>query len=239
MTDAPVWWARDRADRLVFEARVDSLVGTSLAHVRYFDFDTSEGVRAVPEGEEWLDPPWRRDEFDLLNWGLELDTSDGRTFATTWYTSPFEGIDFEEERFLRTSLGSDAWVAIWDVTATERWSDYIGRTVTRVQVCWERWERRAFACHAVVLDVGGAMVVIGGEGDFVVVTFGARLEKVALLRGSFLVEERERDGVSNPVGDHPLRILLGQETFPHAREREDFPLAPPQGSRGRASGQCV
>ena len=108
----------------------------------------------------------------MLDWGLELDTSDGRMFATNWYTSPFEGIDFDEERLLDTSLGSDAWVAIWDVTATERWGDYVGRTVTRVQVCWERWEHDAFACHAIVLDVGDAMFVVGGEGDYVVVTFG-------------------------------------------------------------------
>ena len=142
MTNAHVWWARDRADRVAFEARAAQLVGAVLAHVRYFDIDVSDGVRVVPEGDEWLDPPWRNEDHDLLDWGLELDTSDGRTFAARWETSPYEGIGLDEGRLLETWLGPGASVAIWDVTSTERWRDYVGRTVTRVQVCWERWEHR-------------------------------------------------------------------------------------------------
>src|SRR5687767_4133082 len=138
MTNAHVWWARDRADRVAFEARAAQLVGAVLAHVRYFDIDVSDGVRVVPEGDEWLDPPWRNEDHDLLDWGLELDTSDGRTFAARWETSPYEGIGLDEGRLLETWLGPGASVAIWDVTSTERWRDYVGRTVTRVQVCWER-----------------------------------------------------------------------------------------------------
>ena len=110
---------------------------------------------------------------DLLDWGLELDTRDGRTFGASWYVTPFEGLDFGEERLLETRLEPDASVAIWDVTTTEAWNHYVGRTVTQVEVCWERWDRDAFACHAVVLDFAGSKVVVGGEGDTVGVTFGA------------------------------------------------------------------
>lgn len=172
MADSQVWWARDRIGRATFEARAERLVGAVLAHVRYFDMDTSEGVRVVPEGQEWLEPPWRCEDHDLIDWGLELETRDGRTFAAGWYVSPFEGIDFDEKPLLETWLGPAASIAIWDVTATEAWRDYVGRTVTRVQVCWEQIERRAFACHAVVLDFGSAMFVVGGEGDNIGVTFG-------------------------------------------------------------------
>ena len=153
-----MWWARDRVDRAAFESRAECLVGTVLAHVRYFDMDASDGgVRVVSEEHEWLDPPWRNDDHDLLDWGLELETHDGRTFAAIWYVNPFEGIDFDEERLLETRFGPAAPVAIWDVTSTEAWSGYIGRTVTRVQVCWERMERKAYACHAVVLEVSNAI----------------------------------------------------------------------------------
>ena len=34
-------------------------------------------------------------------------------------------------------------------------------------------ERKAFACHAVVLDFGSATLVVGGEGDNIGVTFGS------------------------------------------------------------------
>ena len=177
MTKAQLWWARDPAGRAAFEARAERLVGGVLARVRYFDLETRNGhggARVVPEGDEWLDPPWRNDDHDLLDWGLELETRDGRTFSASWYVTPFEGLDFGEERLLGTHVDPEAMVAIWDVTTTENWNDYVGRTVTRVEVCWERWDRDSFACHALVLSFfGGATVVVGGEGDTVSVTFGA------------------------------------------------------------------
>jgi hypothetical protein len=176
MTEAQLWWARDSVGRAAFEARAERLVGGVLARVRYFDLDARSvrgGARVVPEGEEWLDPPWRNEDHDLLDWGLELDTRDSRTFGASWYVTPFEGLDFGEERLLETWVAPDASVAIWDVTSTGNWNDYVGRTVTRVEVCWERVDREAFACHAVVLVFGGATVVVGGEGDNVGVTFGA------------------------------------------------------------------
>lgn len=105
MTEGGVWWARDRAGREDFEARAERLVGAVLVRVRYFDMDARDVVRLVPEGEEWLDPPWRNEDHDLLDWGLELDTLDGRTFSARWYVSPFEGIDFSSERLLEAWLG--------------------------------------------------------------------------------------------------------------------------------------
>ena len=46
------------------------------------------------------------------------------------------------------------------------------------------------------------------------------LEEVTLFRRSFLMDERERDGVSDAVGDDSLRLLLGRAAFPHTRASE-------------------
>jgi len=180
MPVSQVWWARDAADRAAFEARVGRLAGGVLAGVRYFHLDLTsdsdelrEGARLVPDGKEWLDPPWRERDHDLLDWGLEFDTRDGRTFGASWYVNPYESLEFREERLLETQLGPSASVAIWDVTHTAGWNDYVGRRVSRVQVCWERWDRETFTCHAVVLEFDAATIVVGAEGDSIGVTFGA------------------------------------------------------------------
>ena len=47
-----------------------------------------------------------------------------------------------------------------------------------------------------------------------------RLEEVTFFRGSVRVDERERDGVSDAVGHHRLRLLSVERHSPHARPGE-------------------
>src|SRR3954453_6570537 len=131
MTETPLWWARDPAGRAALEAVAGRPVGGVLAGVRYVMEDVErsdeepllvpEGPRLVPEGEEWLCPPWRKEDHDLLDHGLEFDTRDGTTFGVVWQTTDYDGVEFGEQRMLGNWLLPDATVAIWDVTRTGSW----------------------------------------------------------------------------------------------------------------------
>lgn len=101
------------------------MVGLRLAGVRYV-------------GMDYDDPSFERgDELDSLDYGVELVGDDGRVVGLTWDdTFRGYGIGICEGASIR-----GAGHAVWDVSASTRWSSFIGEELTAVDVQWaeEGW----------------------------------------------------------------------------------------------------
>lgn len=107
-----------------FEEKAASLVGLRLAAVRYVDI----GFEPPETGHD------RFPEFDLLDFGVDLVGHDGRVIHVTW------GDEFEHFNIAIVDGGSrrtgDVGVVTWDVSEGSRWTRFVGRTVTDVEIRW-------------------------------------------------------------------------------------------------------
>ena len=113
-------WATTPEEQRELERGAAELVGTSIVAVRYFAIDyhrlgnAREGEfladdRMVTAEDEWSAPHWRYTGFDALDFGVELDVSDGTTFSSIWeQAGPNEGITLRRETLRSRRLAASA-----------------------------------------------------------------------------------------------------------------------------------
>ncbi len=106
------------------------VIGSAIDRVRYIDIDYERdqraagliGPRVIVDDDEWSEPTWQFPDCDSIDFGLELETRDGRLFSVTWDPPGLrEGIGLREEPLLGTGVRVDGATAIWDVTNTSGW----------------------------------------------------------------------------------------------------------------------
>jgi hypothetical protein len=152
------------------------LVGAELAAVRYFDLSGP----AEPEAS------WPG--FDVVDYGVELETRGRRLISVTWDTPGWTvGIGIREASMRGTGVSVDADVAVSDVSHLTRWSRLVGARISDVTPRYANWHDPAdrasgFWCPRVSVAFGGHTVefllaearpggVLGPSGDTVAVLF--------------------------------------------------------------------
>jgi hypothetical protein len=167
--------AEEREDRRRHASR---LVGRQLRSVRYVDIDYQrerwadgvDGPRLIKDARDWRQPPWRRQEScHCIDFGVEIETTDGRVFTVTWDPPGMqEGLGIREIAAVGYVCREDADVAVWDVTARSRWNRFLRRDITEVVLHYRPWtEEGGFWCPRITLRFGGADVeLLLAEADY-------------------------------------------------------------------------
>jgi hypothetical protein len=174
--DRPLSWAATDAERDEHIGRAQIFTGSRIVAVRYFDIDYRReaiapgtlGPRQITAAAEWEDPGWRFADFDSIDYGLEIDTEDGRTLSITWDPlGDYEGISIEAEPLVGTAIREDGDVAIWDVTASRGWAAHAEATVERIDLRYQPWdEQGAWWCPRITLHLSSGQVeIVLGEGQ--------------------------------------------------------------------------
>lgn len=151
------------------------VIGSAIDRVRYIDIDYERdqraagliGPRVIVDDDEWSEPTWQFPDCDSIDFGLELETRDGRLFSVTWDPPGLrEGIGLREEPLLGTGVRVDGATAIWDVTNTSGWVHLLGRATSDVVLHCLPWgDPGGFWCPRITLRFPGATVeLLLGEG---------------------------------------------------------------------------
>lgn len=212
MDRGPFPWVSSPDELREREQHAASLVGSRIVAVRYFEIDyrrlqdaaedeVVRGSRFVADGAEWARPTWQWPGFDAIDYGVELDTCDGQTYCAVWeQAGPNEGLAMRQEPLRLRRLASDGAFAIWDVTAKSRWTPFVGRSVTAVELTWHRPDQSAdLCCDTVTLrfDAEALHLTLGdanAEGELV-----GSADNVAVLGDD--TARRYRVGPHGPPSD--------------------------------------
>jgi hypothetical protein len=152
------------------------LVGRELKSVRYYDIDYRRedwaagrtGPRIILNQAEWSQPTWAYADCDSLDFGIDLEVTDGSVFSVTWDPpGQQEGLGLRQERLLDQAFRPDIWAAVWDVSSRSRWTPLVGRAVTDVQLHYLPWQPpEGFWCPRITLRFGAARVELClGQGE--------------------------------------------------------------------------
>ncbi|MCW2782740.1 MAG: hypothetical protein JWR35_3189 [Marmoricola sp.] len=155
------------------------LVGHSLAAIRYFNIDYSRwklypelsetGPRLVSSPAEWRIPTWQNSGFDAIDFGIELETTDGRIFSITWDApGDLAGIGLREQSLIGWGLAVGAGAAVWDVTSTAGWAGLLEAPISSADL---RLLPDGRSCPRLTLVAGHATVeiIMGDAKDGVLV----------------------------------------------------------------------
>ncbi|MCY1144684.1 hypothetical protein OWR29_42360 [Actinoplanes sp. Pm04-4] len=130
------------------------------------------GPRLIVDEDEWAQPSWRYNDFDAIDYGVEIETTADRVFTMTWDSPGWtEGISLRETPMLGFAAAHDADVAIWDVSEYSNWSPYIGRPIDEVTLHYQPSGGTTpldsgFWCPAITLAVGGSPIhILLGDAD--------------------------------------------------------------------------
>lgn len=106
-TEAPrerTWsWVADEVEQMQRVEHARRLIGSEIDRVRYINIDYERdqraaeliGPRVIVDDVEWSEPTWQFPDCDSIDFGLELETRDGRLFSVTWDPPGLrEGIGF-------------------------------------------------------------------------------------------------------------------------------------------------
>jgi hypothetical protein len=139
-------FARTAEERDAFQKRAQDLVGLAIARVRYADIDyerhlrapNHRGPRPIIDDAEWIQPSWRYNAFDAVDYGIEIETTADRLFTMTWDPPGWtEGISLRETPLLGFAATHDADIAIWDVSRRSNWSPYIGQPIDGITLHYQ------------------------------------------------------------------------------------------------------
>jgi hypothetical protein len=111
---------------------------------------------------------WSFDDFDSLDFGVELETVCERTFTVTWEApGEREGIRLSEARLLEANRNAVA-AAVWDVSDSERWKPFMRTDITDVVLHYRPWgTEEGFWCSRISLSFGarGGVELLLAEGS--------------------------------------------------------------------------
>lgn len=184
-------WVPDPAGMQERVNHARSLVGAQLQHVRYFTLDyardrrapAAKGPRLILDPREWSEPSWRFPDCDSVDFGVELETADGRVFSSTWDPpGVHEGLGLRAGHLIGSALNEKADAAIWDVTTRSGWAPLVGQSFTDVRLHYLPWATPpGFWCRRISLKVGPSLVeLLLGEGR-VNNSVGPSADNVAVL----------------------------------------------------------
>lgn len=149
---------------------VHASVGAELVSVRYFTLDYGRsdiapghhGPRIISDVSEWSSPQWSCGPGDSVDFGVELDLSSGRTLSVTWETpGNHESLDVFPGRLIGSRLDDSPDVAVWEVTETSRWQEFVGAVITAVDLHFIPWAPgQGFWCTRVAVSFGNQTVVM-------------------------------------------------------------------------------
>jgi hypothetical protein len=152
VTDGTLVVARDEAEKAVVEAHTAELVGGRIAAVRYVGLDV--GV-----------PLWSHDGRDSLDFGTELDMSDGTTWSITRVPPGFNTSLALVEQPLSLAFPQRTNCASWDMTEASGWASLLGHPIVDTDTTWFQngWlepdgQQRSsdWCCGTIVLGFGVA-----------------------------------------------------------------------------------
>ena len=146
-------WVKDEGERNRRELELQQhLVGRMIKHVRY--------TEARYGG--WFGPMWSRATWDALDYGLELDLDDEKTWSVIWKQQGHnEALLVYEGQLRGSELLADAGV-IWDVT--EHWSAVGPHSISSVTSVWTRHG------FGPALNSTGQQVAAAGQSDLCLIT---------------------------------------------------------------------
>ena len=177
--DHPKGWVSNDQQRRAREAELRELEGHSIQAARYFELDY-EGISG---------PSWEAQDFDALDFGLELDLDDGTTLAIIWQTASENETLLAYRGHLEPDQIQIGAAALWD--ASQRWLDKGPSEIEDVNVAWLR--SGADLCLQTIVLTGGtrqAVLTLGDSesGGFVLsATSVAVFFSIATARGSGVV----------------------------------------------------
>jgi hypothetical protein len=149
--------------------------------------------RAITDESEWQDPTWDAGHFHHLDFGIELNAEDGKTWSVTW---DLPG----DTESLRLQEGPTSEVgALWDVTSRDPWRGCLDFPVTDVQLRYHPWGAKG--------------------GDFwctrISIFFGNRVVEV-------LLGDRERGGSNLVASANNIAVLLDDSQLPDWERTDDL-----------------
>ena len=109
------------AREAIHQELCDALVGREIVGVRYVELDYEE-------------PGWDCGSFHSIDYGVELDTDDGRTRCFIWQQKGWNETLLSYAGTIREELVPDAEISTWDVS--EIWRDALPRPVRSVETTW-------------------------------------------------------------------------------------------------------
>jgi hypothetical protein len=140
--------------QLDFEQQARRLCGERIVRVRYSEIDYGDGK-----------PGWRHHFGDVLDFGLELETSTGRIFHVIWDGRFFAyGLSLQEGDLAKHVTSA----AVWDVTEESRWAQVINQAVRDVAVYWSEVETDAsVTCYpqdiALIFESGARVILSASQ----------------------------------------------------------------------------
>ena len=166
------------------------LVGLRLSAVRYLTLDYRRwdlapefrGPRTIADTDEWAEPTWEFAACDSIDVGVELETTDNRTFSVTWDALGYhESIGLLEQPLLGWRFDEERDIAIWEVASRSRWRTFLNQPVEHVELHYLRWADEGFWCPRITLSFDSRVIELllgdGREGDGV----GPASDNVAVL----------------------------------------------------------
>jgi hypothetical protein len=169
-------WAGSAAERDERIRHARLLVGLRLTAVRYYDidygrFDIAEdldGPRVIMDEAEWVEPAWSCAGFHRVDYGVELETAEGRYFSVTWDPpGDREGIGLREVASSGADLAADS-VAVWEVGRRSVWQGFLDTEITDVVPHYLPWDdlETGFWCPRITVWFGEEHVelMLGSDG---------------------------------------------------------------------------
>lgn len=163
-------------DRQILRDR--ELEGRTIESVSYITLDYARfdedgppppSCRRVTHSRDYVDPVWRYDTFDSVDFYIELTTDENLVFTIGWdRPQRREGLWIHEGSTGAEPFASWQPVAIWDASQSSQWTSVVGAIVESVEPRYRPWDQEGgFWCDLVTLTASGREVVtfLGDAGE--------------------------------------------------------------------------
>lgn len=174
------------------------MIGQRIVRVDYVDIDyrgwelghrDQSSRRRIIDAAEWTEPTWDAGTFHHLDFGIEMITDRGESWAITWDSPASDG---ESLRLQRTPVSEAG--AVWDVTEWEPWRSCISSPLSEVTLRYHPWadEAQSFWCSRISMFFSDncVEVLLGDRDQAAALTASA--DNVAVLLDPTSLPEWER-----------------------------------------------
>jgi hypothetical protein len=147
-------WAFDESERLAIERSARSVIGSTIARVRYllpYSSDVNERIA--------------RPGYDVADMGVEFTAVDGSVFTTLWFMEgEKEGLGFVLEP--TPEYYASRWLKVLDVTSAPEWTQFSMSPIVAVALARDvPNEGMPIAVWSLRLAVGSGLVAVVALGD--------------------------------------------------------------------------